>query len=96
MSPRLSSLTFKHKLGSEVKNPGKQAPSKKPCFSKLKCCQFLLKISNQYFLRDSYTSKNMLGTKNVRCGGIFKASKKTYYITHILKTALAKSLSPLF
>ena len=96
MSPRLSSLTFKHKLGSEVKNSGEQPPSRKPCFSKLKCRQFLFKTSNLYFLRDSYTSKNMLRTKNVRYGGIFKASKKTCYITHILRTALAKSLSPLF
>ena len=74
MSPRLSSLTFKHKLGSEVKNSGEQPPSRKPCFSKLKCRQFLFKTSNLYFLRDSYTSKNMLRTKNVRYGGIFKAS----------------------
>ena len=44
-------------------------------------------------LSDSYTSKNMLGKKNVRYGGIFKASKKTNYITHIPKTARAKSLS---
>ena len=33
----------------------------------------------------------MLGKKNVRYSGIFKASKKTNYITHISKTARAKS-----
>ena len=85
MSPRLSSLTFKHKVGSEVKFSGKQSPSRKTCFWKLKCRQLLFKTFDLYFLRDSYTSKNILGTKNVRYGGIFKASKKTYYITHILK-----------
>ena len=78
MSPRLLSQTFKHKLGSEVKISGKQTLSKKPCFSKLKCRQFLHKTSSLYILSDSYTSKNMLGTKNVRYRGIFKASKKTY------------------
>ena len=30
-----------------------------------------------YILSVSYTSKNMLGTKNARYGGIFKASKET-------------------
>ena len=49
----------------------------KPCFSKLKCRHVLYKTSNLYILSDSYTSKNMLGTKNERYGGIFKASKKT-------------------
>ena len=87
---------LKHKLGSEVKNSGKQPPSRKPCFSKLKRRQFLFKTPNLCFLRDSYTSKIMLGTKNVRYGGTFKASKKIYYMTHILKTTLAESLSPLF
>ena len=74
---------------------GKRTPSSKPCFSKLKCRQFLYKPSSLYILSDSYTSKNMLGTKNVRYCGIFKASKKTRQITQILKTARAKSLSPL-
>ena len=41
MSSRLPLLTFKLKLGSEVKISGKQTPSTKPCFSKLKCRQFL-------------------------------------------------------
>ena len=96
MSPRLPLYNFKHKLGSEVKFSGKQTPSRKPCFSKLRCHQLLYKTSGLYILSDSYTLKNMLGTKNVRYGGIFKASKKTYYITHISKTVLAKGLSPLF
>ena len=87
---------LKHKLRSEVKNSGKQLPSRKPCFSELKRRQFLFKTPNPCFLRDSYTSKIMLGTKNVRYGGTFKARKKISYITHILKTTLAKSLSPLF
>ena len=51
--------------------------------------------SSLYILSDSYTSKNMLGTKNVRYGGIFKASKKTCQITHIVETARAKTLSPI-
>ena len=66
MSPRLSSLTFKHKLGSEVKNSGEQPPSRKPCFSKLKCRQFLFKTSNLYFLRDSYTSKKYVKYKECK------------------------------
>ena len=95
MSPRLPHQTFNHKLGSEVKISGKQTPSSKPGFSKLKC-KTIYKTSSLYILSDSYTSKNMLGTKNGRYGGIFKASKKTYYITHVLKTSRAKSLSSLF
>ena len=49
----------------------------KPCFSKLKCRHFFYNTSNLYILSDSYTSNNMLGTKNVRYSGIFKANKKT-------------------
>ena len=46
-------------------------------------------------MSDKYASKNMLGTKNVRYGGIFKTSKKSK--SHIfLKTAQAESLSLLF
>ena len=48
-----------------------------PCFSRLKRCQFLCKTSSLYILSDSYNSKNVLGTRNVRYGGIFKASKRT-------------------
>ena len=70
MSPRLPSQTLKHKLGSEVKISGKKTNPGSLVFSKPKCPQFLYKT-------DSYTSKNMLGTKNVRYGGIFKATKKT-------------------
>ena len=76
ISPGLPSQTFKHKLVSEVKISSKQTPSRKPCFSKPKCCQFLYKTSTLYILSDSCTSENMLGTKNVWYGGIFKASKK--------------------
>ena len=36
----------------------------------------LIQFSNLYILSDSYTSKNMLGTKNLRYGEFFKASKK--------------------
>ena len=66
MSPRLPLQTFKHKLGSEVKISGKQTPSRKPCVLKLKCRQFLYKTCSLYILSNSYSSKNMLGTKNVR------------------------------
>ena len=76
MSPRLPLQTFRYKLGSEVKISGKPTSSRKPCFSKLTCRKFLCKTSSLYFVKDSYTSKNMFGTKNVRYGGIFKASKK--------------------
>ena len=69
--------TFKHKLGSELKISGKETLSRKHCFSKLKCRQFLYKSSSLYILSDRYTSKNMIGTKNVRYSGIFKASKNT-------------------
>ena len=44
--------------------------------SKLKCCQFLYRTSNLDILSDSFISKNILCTKNVRYGEIFKASKK--------------------
>ena len=47
-----------------------------PYFSILKFRQFLSKTSNLYILSDGYTSKYMLGTKNVTHGGISKASKK--------------------
>ena len=57
---------LKQKLGSEVKNSGKQPPSRKPCFSKLKRRQFLFKTPNLYFLRDSYTSKIMFGYKECK------------------------------
>ena len=77
VSPRLPSSIFKQKLGSEVKISGNQIPSRKPCFSRLTCSQFLYKTSSLYILSDSYTSKNMLDINNVRYGGIFKVSKKT-------------------
>ena len=49
----------------------------KPCFPKLICHLFFYKTSNLYILSDSYNSKIMLGTKNVRYGEIFKGSKKS-------------------
>ena len=55
---------------------GKQTRPKKPCFSKLTCRQFFYKTSSLYIMGDSYISKNMLGSKNVRDGEIFKASEK--------------------
>ena len=56
MSPRLPLQAFKQKLGSEVKNQDKQSPSRKHCFSKLKCRQFLYKTSSLYILSNCYTS----------------------------------------
>ena len=56
---------------------GKRTHQGKSCFSKFKCRQFLYKTSNVYILNDNYTSKNMVGAKNVSYGEIFKASKKT-------------------
>ena len=62
-----------HRIGSEVKISSKQTPTRKPCFSKLKCRQFLYKTSSLYILSNSNTSKNMLGTKNVRYGENFQS-----------------------
>ena len=62
------------------KNTNKQANKphhRRHCFSKLKCHEFLWETSNLYILSDSYTSKIMLSTNNVRFGEIFNASKKT-------------------
>ena len=55
MSPGLASQTCKHKLGSKVKISGKQTPSMRVCFSKLKRCQFLYETSSLHILSDSYT-----------------------------------------
>ena len=65
------------------------------CFIYMLFFWLFMTKSSLYILSDSYTSKNMLGTKNVRYGGIFKASKKTCQITHIVETARAKTLSPI-
>ena len=62
---------------SKVKIYANETHQGKSCFSKLKCHRFLYKTANLYILSGSYTSKSMLDTKNVRYGGIFKASKKT-------------------
>ena len=65
MSPGLPQ-TFKHKLRSKVKFQTNEPHQGGSWFSKLKCRQFLYKTSNLYILSDSYISKDMLGTKNVR------------------------------
>ena len=83
---------LKHNLSSKVKISGTRTPSGKPCFSKLKYHQFLYKTSNLYVLSVNETSKSQLGTKNVRYGETFKASKKTCQVTHILMTMRAKNL----
>ena len=57
----------------------KQILSRKPCLSKLKCRQFIYKTYNQYILIDIYASKDMLDTKNVRYGGIFRGSEFSSY-----------------
>ena len=67
--------TFKHKLGSDVKISDKETLSRKPCFSKLKCHQFLYKTSSLYMLSDSYTSKNILGKKKVWWKQVKKLAK---------------------
>ena len=77
VSPRLPLQTFKHKLSSKVKISCKQNPLRKLFFSKLRCRKFLYKTFSLYILSDNYTTKIMLGTKNVRYRGIFKARKRT-------------------
>ena len=62
----------------------------KPCFSKLKCGQFLYKTSNLYIMSDSYISKNVLATENIRQGGIFKEVKNLLNHTYFKDCPIQK------
>ena len=49
-------VDFQHRLGSKVKISGKRTTSRKPCFSKLICRQFLYKTPKLSILSNIYIS----------------------------------------